>query len=83
MRSLVMLVLSRLGIVRGAQLARNRKYVLLICFLVGALLTPPDVISQSLMAVPVLILFEISIWLVRLSEKLRKKKSDSPPDVSP
>jgi sec-independent protein translocase protein TatC len=81
---LVMLVLSRLGLVTGAQLARNRKYVLLICFLVGALLTPPDVISQTLMAVPVLILFEISIWLVRLSERLRKKKSESPPpDVSP
>ena len=49
----------------------------------GALLTPPDVISQALMAVPVLILFEISIWLVRLSERFRKEKADTPPDVSP
>jgi sec-independent protein translocase protein TatC len=79
---LVMLVLSRLGIVKGSQLARNRKYVLLICFMVGAMLTPPDVISQTLMAVPVLLLFEISIWLVRLSESMRRKKSQAADDSS-
>jgi len=79
---LVMLVLSRLGIVKGSQLARSRKYVLLLCFMVGAMLTPPDVISQSLMAVPVLLLFEVSIWLVRLSESLRRKKSKSADDAA-
>lgn len=77
---LVMLVLSRLGIVRGRQLSASRKYVLLICFLVGAMLTPPDVISQTLMAVPVLLLFEVSIWLVRLSESLRGRKSQDSDD---
>lgn len=79
---LVMLVLSRLGIVRGSQLASSRKYVLLLCFLVGAMLTPPDVISQTLMAVPVLLLFEISIWLVRITESMRRKKSQSPDESS-
>jgi len=73
---LVMLVLSKLGIVKGAQLARNRKYVLLLCFLVGALLTPPDVFSQALMAVPVMLLFEVSIWLVRIRESVKKKKEE-------
>jgi sec-independent protein translocase protein TatC len=71
---LVMLVLARLGFVKGSQLASSRKYVLLLCFLVGALLTPPDVFSQTLMAIPVMLLFEASIWLVRISESLRRKK---------
>ena len=73
---LTMLVLSKLGVVKGAQLARNRKYVLLLCFLVGAFLTPPDVFSQALMAIPVMILFEVSIWLVRFSESVRKKEQE-------
>jgi sec-independent protein translocase protein TatC len=73
---LAMLVLSKLGIVKGSQLAANRKYVLLLCFLVGAFLTPPDVFSQALMAIPVMILFEVSIWCVRFSEKVRKKEAE-------
>jgi sec-independent protein translocase protein TatC len=73
---LVMLVLSKMGIVKGSQLAANRKYVLLLCFLVGAFLTPPDVFSQALMAIPVMILFEVSIWCVRFSEKVRRKEAE-------
>ncbi len=73
---LVMLVLARLGFVKGSQLASSRKYVLLLCFLVGALLTPPDVFSQALMAIPVMLLYEASIWLVRISESLRRKKKE-------
>jgi len=73
---LVMLVLARLGFVKGSQLASSRKYVLLLCFLVGALLTPPDVFSQTLMAIPVMLLFEASIWLVRISESLRRKQQE-------
>jgi sec-independent protein translocase protein TatC len=73
---LAMLVLSKLGIVKGSQLAANRKYVLLLCFLVGAFLTPPDVFSQALMAIPVMILFEVSIWCVRFSEKVRRKEAE-------
>lgn len=75
---LVLLILSRLGVVKASGLGRNRKYVLLGCFVIGAFLTPPDIISQSLMAIPVLLLYEVSIWLVRLSESMRKKEEPEP-----
>ena len=78
---LVMLVLNRLGIVDARRLARNRKYMILLCFLAGALLTPPDIISQTLMAVPVVLLFEISILAVRISDLTRKKKAGSDVDA--
>ncbi len=78
---LVMLVLNRLGIVDARRLARNRKYMILLCFLAGALLTPPDIISQTLMAVPVLLLFEISILAVRVADMTRKKKAGSDVDA--
>jgi sec-independent protein translocase protein TatC len=58
---LVLTFLARLGIVSAAMLQRFRKYSILLAFVVAAILTPPDVISQILMAVPLIILYEISI----------------------
>ncbi|WP_084457762.1 twin-arginine translocase subunit TatC [Desulfocurvus vexinensis] len=60
---LVIFFLARLGVVSSAGLRRNRKYAILGAFIVGALLTPPDPASQSLMAIPLIILYEIGIWL--------------------
>lgn len=60
---LVIFFLARLGVVTSAGLRRNRKYAILGAFIVGALLTPPDPASQSLMAIPLIILYEIGIWL--------------------
>lgn len=71
---LAMLMLSRLGVVRASTLARNRKYVLLGSFTIGALLTPPDIFSQSMMSVPIFLLFEISIWIMRLQERARRRR---------
>ena len=58
---LVILLLTRIGVVTPDTLRRNRKYALLITFVVGAVLTPPDVFSQTLMALPLIALYEISI----------------------
>ena len=55
----------------SAWLAGMRKYALIVAFIVAAILTPPDLASQVLLAVPILALYEISIWLVRMSEKGR------------
>ena len=55
--------LAKMGIVTQAMLARKRKYAILIVFIVAAILTPPDVISQILLAVPLLVLYEVSIWV--------------------
>ncbi len=61
----VMVLLGKLGLVTPQMLSKNRKYVIVLSFLVAAVLTPPDVFTQVLMAVPLLILFEISILLTR------------------
>lgn len=62
-------LLGRVGIVSSAWLAEKRRYALIFTFIIGAFLTPPDVISQIGLAVPVYLLYEISIYLVRWTER--------------
>lgn len=62
---LVILVLARLGIISSAFLAQKRRIVILLCFVIGALVSPPDVVSQTMIAVPMVLLYELSIWIVR------------------
>ena len=66
---LVLVFLGRLGIVTSAALRRQRKFAILIMFVAGAFFTPPDVITQVMMAMPLIVLYEISIWLVAATEK--------------
>ncbi|MFO7246644.1 MAG: twin-arginine translocase subunit TatC [Thermaerobacter sp.] len=61
----VIYLLARLGIVSGEGLRRSRPYALLIILVVAAVVTPPDVISQVLVAVPMYALYELSIWIAR------------------
>jgi sec-independent protein translocase protein TatC len=62
-----MVLLARLGMVTTAGLSRNRRYAILINFIVAAVLTPtPDVVNQLIMAVPLMLLYEVSIIAVRL-----------------
>ena len=65
----LLLLLNRAGLVTRAQLAGARRYVIVAVFIVGAIITPPDVISQLLLAIPLLILFEGSLVIMRFSEK--------------
>ena len=58
---LVLTALARFGIISVEFLKKNRKYALLIFFIGGAILTPPDPISQLMMAVPLIIMYELSI----------------------
>lgn len=62
-------LLTKLGIVNHKMLAKNRKYAILIIFVVAAVLTPPDAFSQIMMALPLMVLFELSIWIARFTEK--------------
>jgi sec-independent protein translocase protein TatC len=71
---LVLIFLGRLGIVNNKMLRQKRKYAILIMFLAAAFFTPPDVVSQVMMAMPLLVLYEISIWLVAASEKKKAEK---------
>lgn len=59
-------ILSWMGVVSPEKLAEKRPYVFVICFVMGMLLTPPDVLSQILLAVPMWLLFEVGIFFGRL-----------------
>ena len=71
---LVITFLAKLGIVSVDFLKKNRKYALLLFFVGAAILTPPDVITQIMMALPLMLLYEISIIGARL---FSKKKADA------
>lgn len=58
---IVVIWLTRVGLVTAVQLRKGRRYVILVIFIVAAILTPPDVVSQVLLALPLLALFEVSI----------------------
>ncbi|MGC1180878.1 MAG: twin-arginine translocase subunit TatC [Methyloceanibacter sp.] len=62
-------LLARAGLVTSAQLKAKRRYAILIVFIVAAVLTPPDPISQIALALPTVLLYELSIYAVKLAEK--------------
>ena len=67
----VLTLLGRAGIVTADALKSRRKYAIVIAFVVAAVLTPPDPISQISLAIPTLLLYEISIQAVRWIERQR------------
>ena len=75
--------LSRMGVVSSSFLARNRKYAILIIFVAAALLTPPDLVSQVLLAGPLILMYEGSIWMARFLGKKEKEKKEGEEGMSP
>jgi sec-independent protein translocase protein TatC len=68
----LLLLLNRAGIVSRAQLAGARRYVIVAITIVAAVITPPDVVSQLMLLIPLLILFEGSLLIMRFSEAKEK-----------
>jgi sec-independent protein translocase protein TatC len=64
-------LMGRVGLVSADALARNRKYAIVGVFVVAAVITPPDIISQIGLGVPIIVLYEISIIAVRIVERKR------------
>lgn len=69
-------ILNRTGLVSIESLRSSRKFVLLGVFVVAAMTTPPDVVSQITLAIPLYMLFELGIILSRIAQRRRKSKSN-------
>ena len=72
-------LLARIGIVNSEYLKSRRRYVIVIIFTFAAILTPPDPITQVGLAIPLLLLYEVSIFTVKFIEK--KKTSENLEDA--
>ncbi len=69
---IIVVILTRLGIVEAKDLADKRRYVIVWAFIFSAILTPPDIVSQILLAIPMYALFEIGVFI---AYRLEKKES--------
>ena len=74
---LIITFLARLGLVSVSFLKKNRKYALLLFFMGAAILTPPDVVTQIMMALPLILLYEISIIGARIFGKKNFEEEDN------
>ena len=71
---LVVLFLSKIGIVTPEIMKKGRRYAIFGIFIIAAVLTPPDVVSQVMLAVPILLLYEISVWISVVVAKKKEKE---------
>jgi sec-independent protein translocase protein TatC len=65
----ILTLLGKVGIITSDQLKKKRRYFIVIAFVIAAILTPPDVLSQLSLALPLVALYEGSVWSVRFVEK--------------
>ena len=68
-------LLAKIGVVNSEYLKTRRRYVVVIIFAIAAILTPPDPITQVGLAIPLLLLYELSIFTVRFTEKKKEKEN--------
>jgi sec-independent protein translocase protein TatC len=69
----LLMLLERAGIVTRAQLKGGRRYAILVAFVIAAVATPPDVISQFMLAVPLILLYELSLIAIWFTERRRAR----------
>ncbi len=73
----ILVLLARVGFVTSQGLKEKRKYAIVLTFAAAAFLTPPDVISQVALGIPILILYELSILAIRMVENKRKAEEEA------
>lgn len=70
---ILLMLLERAGLVTRAQLKSGRRYAILVAFVVAAVATPPDILSQFMLAIPLIVLYEISLVAIWFTERKRSK----------
>ncbi len=73
---IVIYFLTKVGLVTPEFLRKHRKYALVIVLILAAIITPPDIASQVIVAIPVLILYQVSIYISKVVIRNQKKKED-------
>ena len=77
---MLIVLMAQVGMVSTEGLRQKRKYAIVVAFVAAAILTPPDVISQVLLAVPIILLYEISIVCAGMIERRRARAEDMDAD---
>ncbi len=73
----VLLVLVKIGILNYAILSKARRYMIVINLVLGALLTTPEVLTQVLMAIPLQLLYEVTVWVAWFWERQERKREEA------
>src|SRR5688500_2574025 len=77
---ILLMLLERAGLVTRDQLKSGRRYAILVAFVIAAIATPPDIVSQFLLAIPLILLYELSLIAIWFTERKRPKEAaDTPP----
>jgi sec-independent protein translocase protein TatC len=73
----LLMLIERAGLVTRDQLKRGRRYAVLVAFVVAAVATPPDVLSQFMLAIPLILLYEISLIAIWFTERRRARQAEA------
>lgn len=76
---ILLMLLERSGIVTREQLVSARRYMIVAAFAIAAVATPPDILSQFLLAVPLILLYEVSIFAIWFTQRRRKTGAETAP----
>jgi sec-independent protein translocase protein TatC len=73
----LLMLLERAGLVTRMQLVKGRRYAILVAFVIAAVATPPDVLSQFMLAIPLILLYELSLIAIWFTERRRARQSEA------